>query len=35
DQGWQIFFSCIPVGVVGFFSGWYQGKTAAAAIGLA
>jgi len=34
DQGCQIFFSCIPVGVVGFFSGWYQGKTAAAAIGL-
>lgn len=33
DQGWQIFFSCIPIGVVGFFSGWYQGKTAAAAIG--
>jgi len=35
DQGMQIFFSCIPVGIVGFFSGWYQGKTAAAAIGLA
>lgn len=35
DQGWQIFFACIPIGVVGFFSGWYQGKTAAAAIGLA
>jgi V/A-type H+-transporting ATPase subunit K len=34
NQGWQIFFACIPVGVVGFFSGWYQGKTAAAAIGL-
>ncbi len=34
-QGMQIFFACIPIGVVGFFSGWYQGKTAAAAIGLA
>ena len=34
NQGWQIFFACIPVGVVGFFSGWYQGKLLAGAIGL-
>lgn len=34
DQGWQIFFACLPIGIVGFFSGIYQGKAAAGAIGL-
>jgi V/A-type H+/Na+-transporting ATPase subunit K len=34
EQGWEIFFACIPIGVTGFWSGWYQGVTAAAAIGL-
>jgi V/A-type H+-transporting ATPase subunit K len=34
DQGWQIFFSCIPVGIVGFFSAIWQGYASASAIGL-
>jgi len=29
-----ILYSCLPVGIVGFFSAIYQGKTSAGSIGL-
>lgn len=31
-QGWSFFISGVPVGIVGLFSGFYQGRTAAASI---
>ncbi|HOF03377.1 MAG TPA: V-type ATP synthase subunit K [Atribacterota bacterium] len=33
-QGMLILYSCLPVGIVGFFSAIYQGKTSAGSIGL-
>lgn len=32
ETGWALLFAAVPIGVVGLFSGMYQGKTAAAAI---
>jgi len=34
QQGWQVFASCLPVGIVGFFSAIYQGRVCAAGIQL-
>ena len=33
-QGWLIFASCMPIALVGFLSAIYQGRVAAAAIGI-
>ncbi|MGQ9472588.1 MAG: V-type ATP synthase subunit K [Candidatus Caldatribacteriaceae bacterium] len=33
-QGMQIMFACLPIAIVGLLSGIFQGKTAAASIGL-
>lgn len=33
-QGLQIMFACLPIAIVGLLSGIFQGKTAAASIGL-
>ncbi len=34
NQGLQILNACLPIAIVGFFSGIYQGKTSAGSIGL-
>ncbi|MDP2856398.1 MAG: V-type ATP synthase subunit K [Bacillota bacterium] len=34
DQGWQIFFSCLPVGLSCLVSGIYQGRASVASINL-
>jgi len=34
DQGLQILFACIPVGLVGLISGYWQGKVSAAGMGI-
>lgn len=34
EQGWQVFFSCLPVAVAGLISGIYQGRVSAAAMGI-
>lgn len=34
DQGWQIFFSCLPVGIGCLVSGIYQGRASVAAINM-
>lgn len=33
--GWQIFFACLPIAIVGLVSGWAQGKVSAAGVGIA
>jgi V/A-type H+-transporting ATPase subunit K len=33
-QGWLIFAACMPISIVGFMSAIYQGRVAAAAIGI-
>ncbi len=32
--GWQVFFACLPIALTGLFSGWFQGKVSAAAVGI-
>jgi len=34
DQGWQVFFACMPVALAGLTSGMAQGRVSAAAIGM-
>jgi len=34
DQGWQIFFSCLPVGLSCLVSGIYQGRASVASINM-
>ncbi len=34
EQGWQVFFSCLPVAVTCLLSGYYQGRAAVASINL-
>lgn len=34
DQGWEIFFACLPVGVGGLLSGIYQGRVSASGCGV-
>lgn len=34
SQGLQVFMAALPVGFAGLFSGWYQGKVAAAAVNI-
>lgn len=34
QQGWQVFFSCLPVAVSCLLSGYYQGRAAVASINL-
>ena len=34
DQGWQVFFACLPVALTCLVSGIYQGRASVAAIGL-
>ena len=34
QQGWQIFFACLPLGLTGLFSGIFQGKVSAAGMNI-
>ncbi|MDP3964968.1 MAG: V-type ATP synthase subunit K [bacterium] len=34
ETGWQIFFACLPIALTGLVSGLYQGRVAAAAVGI-
>jgi V/A-type H+-transporting ATPase subunit K len=34
DQGWQLFFACLPAAISGLMSGIWQGKVSAAAMNI-